>query len=93
MNIKISDEAVEKLARTYYGNLGWEWDDLEEAARDHEENLATILREFRVAFEAAAPLLPRFTYTEEDLLSLARGVVPEWLKFDADAALDEELSK
>lgn len=34
-----------------------------------------------------------FTFTEDDLLSLARGVVPEWLRFDADAALDEELSK
>jgi hypothetical protein len=34
-----------------------------------------------------------FTYTEEDLQSLARGVVPEWLRFDADAALDEELAK
>lgn len=29
-----------------------------------------------------------FAFTEEDLLSLARDRVPEWLKYDADAALD-----
>lgn len=56
---------------------------------DYQKYLASM----RIALEAAAPHLPRFTYTEEDLLSLARGVVPEWLRFDADAALDEELAK
>jgi hypothetical protein len=47
----------------------------------------------RAAIQAAEPHLYPFTYTEEDLQSLARGVVPEWLRFDADATLDEELAK
>jgi hypothetical protein len=53
----VTDEAVEKLARTYYENLGWDWDDLDTDLKDHDENKATILREFRAALEAAAPLL------------------------------------
>jgi hypothetical protein len=53
----VTDEAVEKLARTYYENLGWDWDELSTDTKDHAESKAVILAEFRAALEAAEPLL------------------------------------
>jgi hypothetical protein len=59
MSSLITDEMVERLTRAYYTNLGWDWEDLDNAARDHGENLAAILREFRVALEAIEPMLEK----------------------------------
>lgn len=91
MNIKISDEAVQRGGWIIAEHRSQAW------LTYSDETRAAIARSWeptaRAVLEAAAPLPPRFTYTEEDLQSLARGVVPEWLRFDADAALDEELAK
>lgn len=38
---------------------------------------------------ANSPAVARFQVTAEDLESLAGGTVPEWLKYDADAALGQ----
>lgn len=53
----ISDEAVEVAAKTYYTNLGWDWDSLDTEAKEHDESKAVILTEFRAVLEAAAPLV------------------------------------
>lgn len=91
MNIKISDDLVEALTRSLHPGL------FEEGGLLHPALLLSgqwqARHKVRAALESVAENLPRFTYTEDDLKSLARGVVPEWLRFDADAALVEELAK
>lgn len=37
-----------------------------------------------------SPHVGSFLMTTEDLVSLASGVVPEWLRYDADAALGDQ---
>ena len=54
---EVPDAAVEAAAKAYYTHLGWDWENLDVEARDHDENLATILREFRIALVAAKPYL------------------------------------
>lgn len=91
MNNKITDELVEALTRALHPGL-YETDGLLHPALARSGQYQAKDK-VRAALESVADSLPRFTYTEGDLLQLARGIVPEWLRFDADAALDEELSK
>lgn len=55
---EITDEMVMAAAKAYYTHLGWDWEDLQDATRDHEENLAVIVSEFRIVLEAAFALIP-----------------------------------
>lgn len=63
-------------------------------AMDVDQYLIDAVRDARPHTEAAVPNLPTYWYgqfalTTEDLGVLAGGVVPEWLKYDADAALGQ----
>lgn len=78
-------------------------DDTEQANREHRRKVAVSVLEaidvdqylidaVRNASPEPGPLLNTasigcFAVIPEDLASLAGGVVPEWLKFDADAAI------
>jgi hypothetical protein len=68
---RITDEAVEAAARTYFENLGWDWDELDTDLKDHGENKAAVLREFRAALEAALPHLAPQPVVDREALEKA----------------------
>jgi len=68
---RITDEAVEAAARTYFENLGWDWDELDTDLKDHGENKAAVLREFRAALEAALPHLAPQSVVDREALKQA----------------------
>lgn len=53
----VTEQAVEAAARTYYENLGWDWGELSNGRKDHEESKAEILREFEAVLEAVQPYM------------------------------------
>lgn len=62
-------------------------------AIDVDQYLIEAVRDARPAEPVKvlnSPAVGRFQVTVEDLESLAGGVVPEWLRYDADAALGDQ---